>query len=225
MPVRPRPEAGEGSRPRPDTGAWTRPRPEAAASYVVATFNRHKAAELHALLALPGVTLVPLADWPGAVPPEETGATLLENARIKARAAVAATGLPAIADDTGLEVDALGGAPGVHAARYSGPGATYASNVAKLLRELEGVPAAQRTARFRTVCVAAWPDGRERHAEGVLEGSIVEAPRGTNGFGYDPVFQPAGGSRTYAELSEPEKNALSHRARAVRALGERLLGA
>ncbi len=190
--------------------------------YVVATFNRHKAAELHVLLALPGVDLVSLADWPGAEPPEETGATLLENARIKARAAVSLTGLPAIADDTGLEVDALGGAPGVHAARYSGPDATYASNVAKLLRELEGVPPIDRTARFKTVCVAAWPDGRELHAEGILEGAITEVPRGEQGFGYDPVFQPAGESRTYAELSESEKNAISHRGRAVRALGEKL---
>ena len=189
---------------------------------VVATFNRHKAAELHALLALPGLTLVPLADWPGAESPEETGVTLLENARIKARAAVSLTRLPAIADDTGLEVDALDGAPGVHAARYSGPGATYASNVAKLLRELQGVPTAQRTARFRTVCVAAWPDGRELHAEGVLEGTITEAARGEQGFGYDPVFQPAGQPLTYAELSDAEKNAISHRGRAARALGELL---
>lgn len=204
----------------------TRPaRPEVAGRYVVATFNRHKAAELHALLALPGVTLVPLADWPGATSPEENGGTLLENARIKARAAAALTGLPAIADDTGLEVVALGGRPGVHAARYAGPDATYAENVAKLLRELAGVPAAARGARFRTVCVAAWPDGRELDAEGVLEGAIVEAPRGANGFGYDPVFVPAGGTRTYAELTDAEKNAISHRARAVKALGEKLAGA
>jgi XTP/dITP diphosphohydrolase len=190
--------------------------------FVVATFNRHKAGELHALLALPGVTLVPLAEWPGATSPEENGSTLLANARIKALAAVAHTGLPAIADDTGLEVDALGGAPGVHAARYAGPAARYADNVAKLLRELAGVPAAKRVARFRTVCVAAWPDGRELSAEGVLEGVIAETPRGTNGFGYDPVFVPAGETRTVAELTEAEKNAISHRARAVRALGERL---
>lgn len=187
--------------------------------FIVATFNRDKAAELHALLALPGVTLVPLADWPGATPPEETGATLLENARIKARAAVALTGLPAIADDTGLEVDALDGAPGVHAARYSGPGATYASNVAKLLRELEGVPDEKRRARFRTVCVVTWPDGRELSADGSLPGAIAEAPRGANGFGYDPVFVPAGETRTYAELTDTEKNAISHRARAAKVLG------
>jgi XTP/dITP diphosphohydrolase len=176
------------------------------------------------LLALPGVTLHTLAEWPGAVSPDEDGDTLLDNARIKAEAAVATTGLPAIADDTGLEVDALGGAPGVHAARYSGPGATYASNVAKLLRELEGVPSPQRTARFRTVCVARWPDGRELVAEGVLEGTITDAPRGSQGFGYDPLFVPAGGTRTFAEMDDAEKNAVSHRGRAVRALAALLNG-
>jgi XTP/dITP diphosphohydrolase len=190
--------------------------------FIVATFNRDKAAELHALLALPGVELAALADWPGAVSPEETGATLLENARIKARAAAAVTGLPAIADDTGLEVDALNGAPGVHAARYAGPDAKYADNVAKLLRELAGVPAERRTARFRTVCVAAWPDGTELCADGVLQGTITEVPRGTNGFGYDPVFVPKGETRTYAELTDAEKNAISHRARAVKVLARLL---
>ena len=207
-----------------DAGA--RPRPEAAkARYVVATFNRDKAAELHALLALPDVELVTLADWPGAVAPAETGDTLRANARIKALAAVALTGLPAIADDTGLEVDALQGAPGVHAARYAGPKATYAENVAKLLRELAGVPPERRTARFRTVCYAAWPDGMEMSADGVLAGTITEAPRGANGFGYDPVFVPKGETRTYAELTDEEKNAISHRARAVRVLRKILPGA
>jgi XTP/dITP diphosphohydrolase len=186
--------------------------------FVIATFNRDKAAEIHALLALPDVELVALADWPGATAPEETGDTLLANARIKARAAAALTRLPAIADDTGLEVDALGGAPGVRAARYAGPQASYADNVAKLLRELAGVPEERRTARFRTVCYVAWPDGTEMSADGVLAGTIIAAPRGTNGFGYDPVFLPKGETRTYAELSDEEKNAISHRARAVRVL-------
>jgi len=186
--------------------------------FILATFNRDKAAELHALLALPDLELVPLADWPGAAAPAESGATLLENARIKARAAVALTGLPAIADDTGLEVDALHGAPGVHAARYAGPQATYADNVAKLLRELAGVAPEQRTARFRTVCFAAWPDGTEMSADGALEGTITDSPRGANGFGYDPVFVPKGETRTVAELTDAEKNAISHRARAVRML-------
>jgi XTP/dITP diphosphohydrolase len=191
--------------------------------FIVATFNRDKAAELQVLLALPDVELVVLADWPGATAPEETGATLLENARIKALAAVTLTGLPAIADDTGLEVDALRGAPGVHAARYAGPKATYAENVAKLLRELAGVPPEQRTARFRTVCFAAWPDGTEMSADGALQGTITDTPRGTNGFGYDPVFVPRGETRTYAELADAEKNAISHRARAVRWLRKLLV--
>lgn len=187
-------------------------------TYVVATFNPHKAAELHALLALPGVTLKAVSEWAVAVSPDETGTTLLENARIKVRAAVATTGLPAIADDTGLEVDALNGAPGVYSARFAGPDATYADNVAKMLRDLAGVPAERRTARFRTVCVCAWPDGRELVAEGVLEGHLLSETRGTNGFGYDPLFVPTGESRTYAEMTDAEKNAISHRARAVKAL-------
>jgi len=192
------------------------------ARFVLATHNPDKAAELVALLAMPGVELVSLAGWPAATAPEETGDTLLANARIKARAAVAATGLAAIADDTGLEVDALGGAPGVHAARYAGPGARYADNVAKLLRELAGVPGEQRTARFRTVCIAAWPDGREISADGALAGAIADAPRVANGFGYDPVFVPNGETRTYAELTDAEKNAISHRARAAKAMRQLL---
>ncbi len=220
--ARPRPEDTAPARPRAEVTPPARSRPEAENSYIVATFNAHKAAELHALLALPGVTLQALRDWPGAVSPEETGTTLLANALIKARAAALITSLPAIADDTGLEVDALGGEPGVYAARYAGPNATYADNVAKLLRELTGVPITQRTARFRTACVAVWPDGRELHAEGVLEGLIIESPRGTNGFGYDPVFVPADDTRTFAELTDAEKNAISHRGRAVRALAAML---
>lgn len=189
-----------------------------AQPFVLATFNRHKAAELEALLAVPGLQLVPLADFEGATAPEEDGATLLDNARVKAQAALALTGLPVIADDTGLEVDALDGAPGVHAARYAGATATYADNVAKLLAALAGVPAERRTARFRTVCVALWPDGREARAEGVLEGAISEVSRGANGFGYDPVFVPVGGTLTLGEMEESAKNAISHRGRAARAL-------
>jgi XTP/dITP diphosphohydrolase len=189
---------------------------------VVATFNADKLHELNPLLNLDGVTLVSLRDFPGAVSPEEDGATLADNAAIKARAARAFTGLPAIADDTGLEVDALGGRPGVHAARFAGPRATYADNVAKLLIELEGVPAAERGARFRTVCVACFGAGDEIVAEGVLEGRITEAPRGDQGFGYDPVFEVAGAGRTLAEMSMAEKNRLSHRALAARALARKL---
>jgi XTP/dITP diphosphohydrolase len=186
---------------------------------VLATFNRDKGRELQALLDLRDLEVVSLADVPGATAPAETGSTLDENARIKARAAMARTGLPAIADDTGLEVDALDGRPGVHAARYAGPQASYADNVRKLLSELAGVPAGQRAARFRAVCVACWPDGIELAAHGVLEGRIAAAPRGTGGFGYDPVFELPDG-RTLAELAEAEKNALSHRARAMRRLAQ-----
>lgn len=189
---------------------------------VVATMNPDKLRELEALLDLPGLELKSLADFPGAQAPEETGTTLLENARIKARAAFAFTGWPAVADDTGLEVDALGGAPGVHAARFAGPGAAYADNVALLLARLAGVEGPARTARFRTVCVARLADGEELEAEGTLEGRISLAPRGASGFGYDPVFEVDGSGRTLAELDAAEKNAMSHRARAVRALARRL---
>ncbi len=189
--------------------------------FVLATFNPEKAREMTALLARPEIEIVPLADWPGAASPEETGETLLENARLKARAAMALTGLPAIADDTGLEVDALGGAPGARAARYAGPKARSTDNVAKLLHELGAVPEAGRAARFRTTCVACFPDGREIVATGVLEGRIGREPAGTNGFGYDPVFVLPDG-RTLAQLGAAEKNVDSHRARAIRALAARL---
>jgi XTP/dITP diphosphohydrolase len=191
---------------------------------VLATFNRDKARELLALLSVPDLELVSLADFPGASSPEETGATLLENATLKAEAAQRLTGLPAIADDTGLEVEALDGAPGVHAARFAGPGATYADNVRRLLERMKGVPVERRTARFRTVCVAVFPDGAKLEAEGAVEGRITESPRGMQGFGYDPVFELPELGRTFAELSVAEKNAVSHRARAARALAQQLRG-
>jgi XTP/dITP diphosphohydrolase len=190
--------------------------------FVLATFNRDKARELRALLAAPGRRLLDLGAFPGASVPAETGTTLLENARLKARAAARHTGRAAIADDTGLEVDALDGAPGHRAARFAGPGAGDAENRALLLERLKGVPAAGRSARFRTVCVACFPDGSECVGEGVLEGAITEAPRGTGGFGYDPVFEVAALGRTLAELDEAGKNAVSHRARAAAALARRL---
>ena len=188
--------------------------------FVLATFNLDKLRELRALLDVPGLELTALSDVPGATAPAETGPTLEENARIKALAALALTGLPAIADDTGLEVDALGGRPGVHAARYAGPDASYADNVRKLLGELAGVADDARGARFRTVCVACWPDGVEMAAHGMLEGRITRSPHGTNGFGYDPVFEVEGRGRTLAEMTDDEKNALSHRARAIHRLAE-----
>ncbi|OGF14652.1 MAG: non-canonical purine NTP pyrophosphatase, RdgB/HAM1 family [Candidatus Eisenbacteria bacterium RBG_16_71_46] len=189
---------------------------------VLASFNADKARELAALLDLPGVELVGLGAFPGARVPEESGDSLEENALIKGRAAATHTGLPAIADDTGLEVDALGGLPGVRAARFAGSAASYADNVRLLLERLRGVEPARRTARFRTVCVACFPDGRSLSAEGVLEGRIIAAPRGSGGFGYDPVFEVTATGRTLAEMTAAEKNACSHRARAVRALGRLL---
>jgi XTP/dITP diphosphohydrolase len=153
---------------------------------------------------------------------EETGDTLEANALLKAVALVEATGLPAIADDTGLEADALGGEPGVFSARYSGKHATYADNVAKLLSELERVGALEpeeRFARFRTVALAFFPDGRKLVAEGSVDGRIAPAPAGSGGFGYDPIFVPADGDgRTFAEMSPAEKHFVSHRGRAFRAL-------
>ena len=185
---------------------------------VLATANPHKATEIAGLLG-PAVEVVPRPASVGEV--DETADTLEGNARLKAQAVAAVAGEPAVADDTGLEVDALGGQPGVWAARYAGPGATYADNVAKLLSELDGVPAERRRARFRTVAVVCWPDGRELVAEGAVEGVIAGAARGTNGFGYDPVFVPDGcGGRTYAEMTLDEKQAISHRGRAFRALTE-----
>ena len=197
-------------------------REAAPGRFVLATFNPDKARELVALLAVPGLTLTPLSDFPGAVAPEETGATLLENATLKAEAAARFTGLPAIADDTGLEVDALDGAPGVHAARFAGPEARDEDNVRLLLQRLEGVPLERRGARFRTVCVAVLGDGSKRVAEGLLEGRITPAPRGANGFGYDPVFELPELGRTLAEMGVAQKNQVSHRARAARALAEAL---
>jgi XTP/dITP diphosphohydrolase len=186
---------------------------------VLATANPDKARELAALLEGFEVALRP-TDLPDV---EETADTLEGNARLKAAAVMEATGDLAVADDTGLEVDALGGRPGVWAARYAGPGATYADNVAKLLAELDGVPAERRRARFRTVAVARFPDGREIVAEGAVEGSIAAAPRGQAGFGYDPVFVPDGSDgRTFAEMTTVEKAAVSHRGRALRALAARL---
>ena len=187
---------------------------------VLATANPDKARELAGLLE--GFDVVPRpADLPEVV---EDADTLEGNARLKAVAVTAATGELAVADDTGLEVDALGGRPGVYAARYAGPGATYADNVAKLLEELAGVPAGERKARFRTVAVARFPDGREIVAEGSVEGTIADVPKGEDGFGYDPVFIPAGGDgRTFAQMTRSEKAEVSHRGRALRALAAVLL--
>jgi XTP/dITP diphosphohydrolase len=189
---------------------------------VCATANPHKVAEIEAILG-DGVELVPRpSDVPDVV---EDGETLLDNARLKARAICEATALPAVADDTGLEVDGLDGAPGVHSARYAGENVTYADNVTKLLRELDARPGAARTARFRSVALVAYPDGSEVWAEGVVDGVITNEPAGEGGFGYDPVFVPDDGDgRSFAEMDDGEKNAISHRGRAFRALAEKLRG-
>ena len=190
---------------------------------VLASANPDKAAEIAAILraAVPGVELV--SRPAGVADVEETGTTLLENARLKAAAIAAATGEAAVADDTGLAVDALDGAPGVYSARFAGEDATYADNVAKLLTELDGVAPERRTARFETVALVCWPDGREVAATGAVEGVITTAPRGERGFGYDPIFEPLeGDGRTFAELLPMEKHALSHRGRAFRALAAEL---
>lgn len=189
--------------------------------FVLATANEHKAAEMRDVLGALGIELVAR---PAGVPEvDETEDTLEGNALLKARTIATATSTPAIADDTGLFVDALEGRPGVHSARYAGATATYADNVAKLLDELRHVKRRDRGAQFRTVIAVAYPDGASWWVEGVLDGAILDAPRGEGGFGYDPVFTPSElDGRTLAELSAAEKNAISHRARALRAFVERL---
>lgn len=183
---------------------------------VCASANPDKVAEIQDLLR-DVVELLPRPATVGDI--IEDADTLLGNARLKARAICAATGLPAVADDTGLEVDALHGAPGVHTARFAGENATYADNRRKLLESLSDVAA--RTARFRTVALVAFPDGSERWAEGVCEGTIADTERGARGFGYDAVFVPRDGDgRTFAEMSVDDKHALGHRGRAFRALAE-----
>jgi XTP/dITP diphosphohydrolase len=178
---------------------------------LVATGNRGKLKEFRALLPRP-LELLSLTDV-GLESPPETGTTFAENARLKARAAARQSGLIALADDSGLEVDALGGAPGLHSARYAGEGGDDQANREKLLAALTGVPFAQRGARFRCVLVVATPDGQEVESEGVCEGSIAFSPSGEHGFGYDPLFVFPDG-RTMAQLLPDEKNAKSHRARA-----------
>jgi XTP/dITP diphosphohydrolase len=199
----------------------TRPGSTGQRRIVVATGNAHKLEEIRAILAdrgLVGVELVSMREFD--VPsPVEDGATFEANALIKARACAEVTGLPSLADDSGLVVDALGGAPGVYSARYAGEPSDDAANNAKLVAELAGVPLVQRTARF--VCAAALvsPQGLEQTVRGTMEGSIVDDPRGPNGFGYDPHFVPsAADGRTSAELAPPEKDAISHRGDAFRRL-------
>jgi XTP/dITP diphosphohydrolase len=192
--------------------------------FVLATANAGKAREIADVLRGAGVDDLELVPRPDGVPDvEETGTTLEDNARLKAVALCEATGLPAIADDTGLLVDALGGAPGVRSARFAGEHATDARNVAKLLDLLRDVGPGHRTARFATVALARFPDGREVAAFGDVEGTIAPEPRGELGFGYDPVFVPdEGDGRTFAQLRAEDKNSLSHRGRAFRTLADGL---
>ena len=213
----------------------TRPaRPDGALEIVLASANEHKAREIREIVA--GLTRgqggpdIELLDRPsGLGDVEETGSTLLDNARLKADAVMQATGRPAIADDTGLEVAALGGVPGVHSARYAGPSADARANTAKLLDALERAErdahGSNRRARFRTVVVVVFPDRSELVAEGIVDGSIARAPRGSAGFGYDAVFEPdGGGGQTFAELGDEAKHALSHRGRALASLLGSLAG-
>lgn len=188
---------------------------------VLASANPDKVKEIVDIVGALGIEVTPRpAGLPDVV---EDADTLLGNARLKALAVARVAGEPALADDTGLEVDALDGAPGVRTARFAGDDATYAGNVGLLLELLRDVPGEQRAARFRTVAIVCWPDGREVSAEGEVRGRIATEPHGERGFGYDPVFIPEeGGGRTFAEMSEGEKHALSHRGRALRALAAAL---
>jgi XTP/dITP diphosphohydrolase len=187
---------------------------------VLATRNPHKVAELRRILATAGldVELVGADAFPGLADVPETGTTFAENALIKAHAVAAATGLPAVADDSGLCVDVLGGMPGVFSARWSGRHGDDPGNLDLLLAQLSDVPDDRRSAHFACAAALALPGGAERVVEGRLSGALLRAPRGDGGFGYDPVFVPDGDTRTTAEMSPAEKDAISHRGRAFRAL-------
>jgi XTP/dITP diphosphohydrolase len=186
---------------------------------VLATRNPHKVEEITRICADWPVEWVTDLEIPDV---EETGSTYLENALLKAREVAGATGMPALADDSGIEVDALGGAPGPRSARYAGEDASDEKNLRSLLRAAAGVPGGGRTARYRAVAAIAWPDGSEVHAEASCEGMLETRPRGDGGFGYDPIFVPLGSERTMAELSPEEKDRISHRGGALRALREAL---
>lgn len=189
----------------------------------IASRNRHKLREILTICADWPVEWLTVETHDGPWPDvEEPHDTYLRNALEKAHAVATALGVPAVADDSGLEVDALGGGPGPRSARYAGEGAADADNRRRLLGALKGIPGAGRSARFRCIAAVAWPDGREVHAEGVCEGVLGGKERGGGGFGYDPLFVPEGGDRTMAELEPAEKDRISHRGRAFRALRELL---
>lgn len=189
---------------------------------ILATHNRKKCAELARILAPLGFAVQTAAEAGFDLPEvDETGATFAENARLKAESARAATGMIAVADDSGLMVDALNGAPGVYSARWAGPDATDADRCAKLLREMQNVPDGRRGAKFVSAICCLFPDGRAIEVQGECPGTIAHEQRGTGGFGYDPLFLV--GDQTYGELSDAEKDAISHRGRALRALRDALL--
>lgn len=186
------------------------------AELVLASRNKHKVEELQRLLEGRNITVLTLSDFPGAPEVKEDGSTFAENARKKAKEIAAFTGKTVLADDSGLEVDALGGRPGVYSARFAGESASDAENNQKLLRLLAGVPAEKRTARFRCVIALATPDGIIETVEGSCQGWIGYEPRGSSGFGYDPLFVIDESGRTFAMLTREEKNRISHRGRALR---------
>ena len=189
---------------------------------VLATHNPDKQAEMNAVLSDLGLDVIGLDQYPEIDDIPENGTTLLENALIKARAVHLKTGFPALADDTGLEVDALHGAPGVYSARFAGEDATYQDNVKKLLSVMAGVSKQNRTARFRTV-VALIDSDTELWAEGIIEGLITREQRGAGGFGYDPIFEAADTGKTFSEMSAAQKNEISHRARALQKMRKKLI--
>jgi XTP/dITP diphosphohydrolase len=194
------------------------------ARIAIASRNAHKLREIGRICADWPVEWLTVENHEGPWPDvEETGSTYVENALLKARAGAGALGEPALADDSGIEVDALGGRPGPRSARFAGEDATDERNLQELIRALKGVPGSGRTARYRCVAVLALPDGRELQAEGVCEGTLESKPRGTRGFGYDPIFVPGGWDRTMAELTDGDKDRISHRGRALRALREQLV--
>ena len=191
---------------------------------VLATRNAHKLGELRRILDEAGlaVELVGVDAFPGVADVAETGTTFAENALLKAHATAQATGLPAVADDSGLCVEVLGGMPGVFSARWSGQHGADRANLELVLAQIADLPDERRTAHFTCAAAIAFPDGTDRVVEGFLHGTLLRSSRGTGGFGYDPIFLPDGGSRTTAELEPAEKDAISHRGQAFRALAVEL---
>ena len=189
---------------------------------LLATRNKHKAKEFQELLNDLHIEVLTLESFPHIGEVVEDASTLEGNALKKAHEVFRGAGIPTLADDTGLEVYYLNGEPGVYSSRYAGEKATYADNVKKLLRELRGVPARRRAARFRCVLAFIAPGDVEHHTEGICPGVIIEEPRGANGFGYDPIFVPDGFAETFAEMDSATKNHISHRGRAMQAFKEYL---